>query len=136
MWIPISSAIRQIHPFSVHVTEIELQDKLFDFGPFSEVVGEIFDIKELPTRPYEKNDHVHIRISFERDLNKMHMERTAYGILDMLGDVGGLNDALKVLGCWALGLIQINALENYLVSLLYQEQMGVKIDKGQSLRLT
>ena len=87
------------------MTEIELQDGLFDIGPFTEIAGDSFKINELPTRPYEKNDTVHIRISFERELNKMQMERTAYGILDMLGDVGGLNDCLKALGSFVVGLL-------------------------------
>ena len=89
--------VRQIHPFSVKITELELQDKLYEMGPFTEVGGETFTIEELPTRPYEKNDNVHVRISFERDLNLAKLERTSYGILDMLGDVGGLNEALQVL---------------------------------------
>ena len=67
-------------------------------GPITELGAEMFHIAELPTRPYEKFDSVHIRISFERDLNKKNIERRAYGILDMLGDVGGLNDALTVIG--------------------------------------
>ena len=67
-------------------------------GPITELGTEIFHIAELPTRPYEKFDDVHMRISFERDLNKINIERTAYGILDMLGDIGGLNDALTVIG--------------------------------------
>ena len=68
-------------------------------------MGETFDIKELPTRPYEKNDSVHTRVSFERNLNKLVLERTAYGILDMLGDVGGLLEILKALGWGLVALI-------------------------------
>ena len=90
-------------------------------GPLTEVSGESFGIKELTTRPYEKNDNVHIRISFERDLNKINIERTAYGILDMLGDVGGLHDALKAICGFLVWILQYNMFENYMVSLMYKE---------------
>ena len=102
-----------------------MQDKLFDIGPFTEIGGDSFRIRELPTRPYEKNDSVHVRVSFERDLDKINIERTAYGVLDMLGDVGGLNDALTTLCGLLVWLIQYNAFENYMVKLMYKEQKPV-----------
>ena len=108
LWTPISTQVKQIHPFSIKVTEIELQDRLFDIGPLTAQEGDIFDIKELPTRSYEVHDpsrDVQIRISFERDLSLTSLERTAYGILDMLGDIGGLFDALLVIGAALVGLI-------------------------------
>ena len=98
---------------------------MFDIGPFTEISGESFRVNELPTRPYEKNDSVHIRISFERDLDKIIIERTAYGILDMLGDVGGLNDALKAIAGFFIAILQYNVFENYMVSLMYKEQKPV-----------
>ena len=69
----------------------------------------------MPIRPYEKVDDVHIRISFERDLDLINIERTAYGVLDMLGDVGGLNDALVTLFGLLVWFIQYNGFENYMV---------------------
>ena len=97
--------MRQIHPFAIKITELELQDKLLEIGPLTEINGETFSIEELPTRPYEKNDNVHVRISFERNLNKIKLERTAYGILDMLGHVGGLFEALQVLCGFLVGIL-------------------------------
>ena len=78
-------------------------------GPLTEVNGETFRIEELPARTYEKNDNVHVRISFERNLNQTKLERTAYGILDMLGDVGGLYEALQVLCGLLVSILQYNA---------------------------
>ena len=60
----------------------------------------------MPIRPYEMNDNVHIRISYERDLNKTVIERTVYGILDMLGDVGGLTEALFSIGLVFISFFQ------------------------------
>ena len=75
----------------------------------------------MPIRPYEMNDKVHIRISYERDLNKTVIERTVYGILDMLGDVGGLTEALFSIGLVLISFFQYQVFENYLVSQLYKE---------------
>ena len=60
----------------------------------------------MPIRPYEMNDYVHIRISYERDLNKTVIERTVYGLLDMLGDVGGLTEALFSIGLVLISFFQ------------------------------
>lgn len=43
----------------------------------------------------------------------------------MLGDLGGLIDALVVIGWGFLGIFQFQVFENYLVSLLYKEQKAI-----------
>ena len=79
----------------------------------------------MPIRPYEKDDRVHIRVSYERDLDKVNIERTAYGILDMLGDVGGVTEAFFAIGTFIISIVQYQVFDNYLVSHLYKEQKPV-----------
>ena len=72
-------------------------------------------MNELPIRPYERDDSVHIVISFERDINMKNVERTVYGFLDMLGDIGGVAQALIAIGTLTLAILQYQVFENYLV---------------------
>ena len=45
--------------------------------------------------------------------------RAIYGILDFLGDVGGLFDALKLIAAGIISLFTSGSLPNYLVSKLF-----------------
>ena len=58
-------------------------------------------------------------------MNKHTIERSTYGLFDMLGDVGGLNDLLKSFGAFVVGILQFQVFENYLVSQLYKEQKNI-----------
>ena len=63
-------------------------------------------MKSIPTRSYIDNDNVHVQIAYERDLNKYRMEKTVYGVLEMLGDVGGLSELLWMFGAFIISLFQ------------------------------
>ena len=54
------------------------------------------------------------------NLDKRSMDRTIYGVLDWLGDIGGLHDALNFLAFLAIWVLQFNPLNIYLVSQLYR----------------
>ena len=43
-------------------------------------------------------------IAYERDTNKINIERTVYGFLDMLGDVGGVAEAFLAIGTLTIGI--------------------------------
>ena len=66
-------------------------------GPITEVEGAIFNIKEHAIRPYEYFDQVHTAVVFEFDLNLYRIDREAYNMLDWLGDIGGLKEALTII---------------------------------------
>ena len=63
---------------------------------------------------------MHVRLSFERDLNEIHIEREVYGLLDLLGDVGGLGEAVFILFAIAVNLKSFKGFENFMVSHLYK----------------
>ena len=48
-------------------------------------------------RPYEYFDDVHMAVSIELDLNLYRIDREAYNLLDWLGDIGGLLEALTII---------------------------------------
>ena len=56
---------------------------------------------------------------FYQDSHKIVHSRAIYNILDFLGDVGGLLDALKLIAGTIVGLILRDNLTGKLVSLLF-----------------
>ena len=89
-------------------------------GPITEHEGLIFGIKPNTVRPYEYPDNVHFALAFEFDLNLYRIDREAYNLLDWLGDIGGLKEALMIILGFIFGLFNYNTFENYLTSLLYR----------------
>ena len=118
IWNPISSQVRQTIPYSLQVYDLEFQDNIWvDLGHATHIDEQAFHLVELPIRPAEKpDDNVHFRISYERDLNLRVVERTTYGILDMLGDVGGVSGMFFSIGLFLVNILQFQAFENYMVS--------------------
>ena len=92
--------------FESKVTSTELQDRLLQWGQITkEEHGGIFKVQQEYSRPYEFNDNVHISISFELNLDLTHIDRQAYHVLDLLGDVGGLGEALMYIFTFMLAFI-------------------------------
>ena len=56
----------------------------------------------MSPRPYEYYNQVQLSISYEFDIDLHGVNRDVYNFLDLLGDVGGLNDALFVIGAFLL----------------------------------
>ena len=87
-------------------------------GRFTEYDQDIFTITEGKTRPYEYPDRIHLSISYEFDLNKYRINRDVYNVLDWLGDVGGLRDALILIGTFIMFFytkIRGDALDKFLL---------------------
>ena len=67
-------------------------------------------------RPYEYYDDVHIAVAYEFDLNLYRIDREAYNLLDWLGDLGGLKEAIMIILGFIFGLFNYHTFEDYLVS--------------------
>lgn len=121
IWFPIESKRRQEQTNQVFVTNLQLQDQLtMQLGPITEIEGAIFNVKQNTRRPYEFDDDVHIVISYEFDLNLYRVDRDAYNILDWLGDIGGLKEALTIVLSTFIAVFNYNTFENYMVAQLYR----------------
>ena len=81
---------------------------------------DIFKIQETKKRPYEFPDNVHIQVTFEFDLDLTVIDRQVYSILDFLGDIGGLGEALFFLGGALLVLLQYGQFDAMMVRHLYR----------------
>ena len=63
-------------------------------------------------------DNLILEVSITRSPNFVIHKRTIYGPLDLLGDVGGLADALIAIGGVVIALLQFlggNRINNYLI---------------------
>ena len=58
---------------------------------------------------------------FEFDLNLYRIDREAYNMLDWLGDIGGLKEALTLILSFVFLLFNYHTFQDYLVSNLYRE---------------
>ena len=79
------------------MTELELQDYYYQFSQLTQDDRLLFKNTWSQTRPYEFKDLNHTQVTFEFDLNLYNVKRDVYSLLDLIGDVGGLNEGLILL---------------------------------------
>ena len=121
-YIPISSQTRQIVPFKVENTRLELQD--YDTAMLDAVtrinINNIFRLKKQEVMPYEKEDNTWLSVTIERNLDIMHYERSVYTMLELISDVGGFNGALILLLALLSQIWNFNNFDNFMVTRLFK----------------
>ena len=75
----------------------------------------------MMTRPYERENRVHVQVTFEFDLTLYLIDRDVYSYLDWIGDVGGLNEGIFLLLKVILLSLQFFDLEHLLIENLYRQ---------------
>ena len=73
----------------------------------------------MTERPYEYYNDVHIAVTYSVNLDKILINRQVYNVLDMLGDIGGLQYALIIILTFIVMLFNFNETENFLVSEMF-----------------
>ena len=58
-------------------------------------------------------------MTYEKDLDLTVIDRQVYSVLDLLGDVGGLAEALMYIGAFILAFLHYGKFDNMLISHLY-----------------
>lgn len=119
VWIPINSQLREEKVYSVKLTDLGLEDLLYQFSGLTEQDRRIFRNEFIVNRPYEFPDYVHLQITFEFDLTLYKIDRDVYSVLDWFGDVGGLYEGLYRLFNFIVALFYYRALEHYLIENLF-----------------
>lgn len=116
-WIPITSELREEVVFKVSVTTLELQDSIWQWGVWTNVeIPNVFKMSEIGKRPYEFPDNVHVSVAIELQSDLTVLNRQVYSVLDWLGDIGGLSEALFFIGATVLMLFTFGSLEIMLVT--------------------
>ena len=102
----------------VRIEDVTFHDSLLQIGSLTSDSAKFFSITDGKSRPiWEREDLYMVR--YEMSLDKVEHERTVYGILDWLGDVGGLLEALIYISTALLFFIQFFPLEQTLIKKLF-----------------
>ena len=103
------------------MTELELQDYYYQFSKVTQDDREIFKNTWSQTRPYEFQDLNHTQVTFEFDLNLYTIQRDVYSLLDLIGDVGGLNEGLMLLIGIVIALVNFEKFQHFLIEHLFKK---------------
>ena len=68
---------------------------------------------------------MHIVITYEFDLNLTRIDRETYNLLDWLGDLGGLKEALMIIFGTIYSMINYHSFDDYLVSKLFRPESSL-----------
>ena len=85
----------------------------------------------MPTRYYDWNDNIHMAIAFEFDRDLNHVHRKVYGILDFLGDIGGLAGSLHVIFGAGVIIFRYKAVLSYMSNRLFVINDGDEIEPAK-----
>ena len=88
-----------------------------------------------PQRPYDFPDLVQIAITYELDRDLRIIRRKVYGLLDFLGDLGGLAGALRGIFTVAIILFQYKATISYISNHTYLIKDGDEARSGNSTKI-
>ena len=121
-YIPISSQIRQISQYRVHLAHLELQD--YDTINLDQVtvinLENLFSVKKMEYIPYEMPNNVWTSVTFDLSLDLITYERKVYTAFDMFSDVGGLLGLLVSFFSLLSWIWNYQSFDNYLASRLFK----------------
>ena len=88
-WFPLSSIMKVETSRMMTVGEIAFQDNLLQIGQMTQEDVSYFRLEKNVDRPFEMTEGLHFMIRYEMSMHKQVIERVVYGLLDLLGDIGG-----------------------------------------------
>ena len=71
-------------------------------------------------RPFEFFSRTHFAVTYEMNLDLLVTERTVYGFLDWIGNIGGLYDGLRLFFAIIVGFWNYKFYQSYLISHLFK----------------
>ena len=116
------------------VGEIEFEDQLLNLFPVNEEVKEFFTVEDQGLRPQsEDHDTILFQVRYQMNPSQRSIKRSVYNILEWLGDIGGLNDALFFFSYLIMYLFQISPIKLSLLRQLYSMRPTSSIEDPLSL---
>ena len=131
-YIPVSYDVLTLNRFKFELTEVELQDKYFNYGEVTALNDDIvFKLKEQAPIVTKRDDDLLMEMFFEREYNKTEVERSIYTILDFLSDLGGVQSIFISLFTLALALINYKHPDAFMASRLFKISKPNHVTKNE-----
>ena len=111
-WITLTPQIRTDIYNYVQISKLDLSDEIGSLAG-EKVEHKMFTITQGNMRLYDFPDDIQLAITYELDRDQRTIRRQVYGILDFLGDIGGLAGALKALFAALIIIFQYKAAISY-----------------------
>ena len=104
-WFALDGTVRKDMPKIITRSSMELNDYIMNVGDLLEDSDEGFYMETMGMRTLPYENLIHNSITFEMSLARMSYSRSVYGILDFLGDIGGLESALSPICAFIVGFL-------------------------------
>ena len=86
----------------------------------------LFKFISQPSIPLEHKDLSWVKVTIEMDLNRIEMQRSRYTYLDLLAAFGGFMGIFRWIFGTFMAAWNYQALDNFMVSQLYQTRLSKK----------
>ena len=97
-WFPLNSRASEEVSREIKFSEIKFDDNWYLIpNVIGQVYAHFFSISHKMVRPFEIDKLCHFMIRYEMNSGLDSYERVVYGVLDLLGDVGGLLEAIAII---------------------------------------
>ena len=104
---------------SIQRQHLESDHRFFNPGWFSANEVTIYQVKNFDASFPISKDELVAYINFSLDTQQINYSRKIYNALDLIGDVGGLFEGLKVVAYLTMSLFTPLRITNFFISKLY-----------------
>lgn len=101
--------------------EIESDESLFNPGWFQPKTAQLFHFDSSVSQQFYKEEYVG-GVQIQMDDRKHEHKRNIYNVLDLLGDIGGLREALITIGRLLFLVFGQSGLQGFLASQLFWKE--------------
>ena len=119
-WLPLDIEGLFSQQYQLKTGESNLQDLIVDFDSLTEFQDDIMKIEYSKLLPRRKDTNVPMYLAFEVSLNKHIITREHFSVLDLLGDIGGVQAALFSIVHTVLFFLNYRYFDQYMASKLYK----------------
>ena len=132
VWNVVSPQLKTEYYNYIDLSKLELTDRIFSIG-FETDIHYLFDASAGTFRLWDFPGDVHTAITYELNRDLRTIKRKVYGVLDFLGDVGGLAAALMGLFKLGIRIFQYKTTINYVGNFLYLIRDGDELKYKKNL---
>lgn len=115
----------------VLLTQLDLSDQIESIAGSGQLELTMFHTVTGPIRFYDFKDNVQFAVTYELSLDLHVINRKVYGLLDFLGDIGGLTGSLRAIFTLAIMVFQHKAALNETATRSYLIKDGEELSAAE-----